>query len=124
MPRTTIETEYLAFRPAGRSASGKTEVWSVVSRRQEAELGQLRWFGRWRQYAFFPGPETVFNPGCLADVAEFCAALTADHRAGHDWGHHASPDWEDCARCGTVRRADRRNKKCPGVMPRIGLRAE
>ena len=117
-----ISTEYLAFDLVGRSASGKTEIWTVGSVRQGAELGQVRWFGRWRQYAFFPGPETAFNAKCLRDVAEVCADLTRDHLAGHDWGHHMTPDWEDCALCGIVRRADRKNKKCPRVMPKIGLR--
>lgn len=115
-------TTYLAFVPAGQSASKKTEVWSVCSRRQGDELGQVRWFGRWRQYSFFPGPETTFNAECLRDIAEFCSVRMKERESGHEWGHRASQDWEDCSRCGTVRRADGRNKPCPGVMPKIGLR--
>ena len=40
------------------------EVWSVHG----AILGTIKWFGRWRQYAFFPADGTIFNPECLRDI--------------------------------------------------------
>jgi hypothetical protein len=31
-------------------------------------LGIIKWFGRWRQYAFFPDNGTVYNVECLNDI--------------------------------------------------------
>jgi hypothetical protein len=37
-------------------------------------LGVIRWFGRWRTYAFFPAAETVFEPTCLRCISDFIEA--------------------------------------------------
>lgn len=42
------------------------EVWNL----RETLLGHIKWFGRWRQYAFFPAVETVWNRECLRDVQD------------------------------------------------------
>jgi hypothetical protein len=59
--------EMTAYMPAGR----KTLVWEVKNRIRNILLGEIRWFGRWRQYAFFPAKDTVFNVDCMADIAAF-----------------------------------------------------
>lgn len=48
-------------------------VWSIRGPR----LGAIQWFGRWRQYAFFPEAETVFNRGCLQDIEHKVTELQA-----------------------------------------------
>lgn len=48
----------------------KTEVWAVISTRHGDELGVIKWYGPWRQYAFFPRMGTVWNPDCLDQVTE------------------------------------------------------
>lgn len=60
-------SEYLRFID-GPSATGRTRIVSVRSRSSGDGLGQIRWFGRWRQYCFYPAPETIFNHGCLEDI--------------------------------------------------------
>jgi hypothetical protein len=40
----------------------------------------VRWYGKWRQYAFFPMPNTVFERQCLRDIANFCEAKTRERR--------------------------------------------
>ena len=49
------------------SDTAKTRYVTVVSI-HGAELGVIKWFGRWRQYAFFPHPQTIFNPECMTDI--------------------------------------------------------
>jgi len=49
----------------------KTNVWEVNSKNHNICLGIIKWFGRWRQYAFFPESETVFNKDCLEDIRNF-----------------------------------------------------
>jgi hypothetical protein len=60
-----------------RTKDAKTKVWAVVTKGgSEKEvggiaLGAVKWFGRWRRYAFFPDPATVYEPTCLRDIASF-----------------------------------------------------
>jgi hypothetical protein len=61
------ENPYLRFQQA--ASTGKTEVWLVVSRYGDP-LGIIKWFGRWRQYAFFPEDGTIFNTGCMRTIVE------------------------------------------------------
>lgn len=48
----------------------KTEVWVVINRRAELEIGRIKWYGPWRQYAFFPDEGTIWNKDCLDAVNE------------------------------------------------------
>lgn len=74
------ESKYLGFAWAGLSASGKTEIWRVTSMSSGDLLGGVAWYGPWRQYVFEPEDGTVFNDGCLTDIADFLAEMTAAHR--------------------------------------------
>lgn len=59
---------YLRFHRNVAAETGVTQVWLVLAARTGAPLGVIRWFGRWRQYAYFPEPDTVLNPGCLETI--------------------------------------------------------
>lgn len=67
-----------------------THIWSVQSRRDGFELGQIRRFGRWRCYAFFPAPHTVFNTVCLRGIEQFIRAAMADRKPKRE-ATHARP---------------------------------
>lgn len=72
--------EYLEFRdetPAAR----KTNIIGVYSRSSGDLLGRIKWFGRWRQYVFFPEPGTIWNPECLDAVNAQVRALMALRRS-------------------------------------------
>ncbi len=70
---------YLDFLE-GASATGKTKIVTVLSKNHGDTLGQIRWFGRWRQYAFFPANDTVFNPGCMQDICDEIERLMGERR--------------------------------------------
>ena len=53
----------------------KTKVIEVTSKLHGDGLGIIKWFGRWRQYAFFPGNGTVFNVECLNDIQSYIKGL-------------------------------------------------
>jgi len=59
--------EFLEQPSIGR----KTRIWSCVSKTQHTELGVIKWFAQWRQYVFYPAPDTLFNTGCLGDIEKF-----------------------------------------------------
>lgn len=72
-------TGYLRFETAD-SASGKTRVVSVISVMHGDKLGEIRWFGRWRQYAFYPAPGSIWNPDCLNVIIAKIRELTGRAR--------------------------------------------
>lgn len=57
-----------------------TNRWFIRTIEGGHVLGTVAWFGRWRRYAFFPGPETVYEQQCLRDIAAFCEEQTKMHR--------------------------------------------
>ena len=80
-------TRWLGFELLGRSDSGKTFQWTVVSRHDRSALGEIRYYPRWRCYAFMPFENRVFERQCLRDIADFCVLATEEHRQGT--GMHA-----------------------------------
>jgi hypothetical protein len=64
-------SKYLRFRFLGVSSSGKTNVWLVDSLKSDFLLGEIKWYSSWRQYCFFPTPDSLFNSGCLKDIQGF-----------------------------------------------------
>ena len=73
---------YLTVAWAGTSESGKTNIWIVRNARDGSQLGRVRWFGRWRKYAFEPWAGTIFEYVCLREIATFCEEMTKDHARG------------------------------------------
>lgn len=71
--------EYIRLLYHGPSDSGKTEIWTVA-RLDGKRLGQIKWFGRWRQYAWFPDNQTVYSAGCQMDIKKFTDALNIRQR--------------------------------------------
>jgi len=75
-----FETKYLKFKLIEKKE--KTEVWEISSKLHGFRLGVIKWYGSWRQYAFFPEPETVFNKECMEDISDFIIDLMTER--GHD----------------------------------------
>lgn len=77
--------KWLEFLMVGATPSGKTLVWEVRALNGGARLGHVSWFGRWRCYAFWPDPRTIYERECLRDIADFCereTKLRAEKRKG------------------------------------------
>lgn len=74
------ESRYLRFERV-QLPERKTPVVIVVSKRSGTVLGEIAWYGRWRQFCFYPAEDTVFNVGCLDDIEDMIAELHAE-RAG------------------------------------------
>lgn len=76
--RTKQGEPRIFFRPVGYT--GKTAIWAVHASKDGWPIGDVRWFGRWRCYAFYPAADTVFEKVCLRDIARFVDEQTALHR--------------------------------------------
>lgn len=62
----TMKDKLLEFRESrANHPQRKTKIWLVENTRSDEVLGEVRWFGRWRQYAFFPGKDLVFEKNCF-----------------------------------------------------------
>ncbi len=45
-------------------------------------LGTIAWFGRWRQYAFYPESLTIFSDSCLDAVKREVQRLNLERKGG------------------------------------------
>jgi len=70
--------EYIRFELV--HDTGKTEIWEIYSITRGTYLGDVRWYGPWRQYCFFPAQVTVFNKGCMLSIMARIDALMAQRR--------------------------------------------
>lgn len=74
-------SKWIEFREVPRpDYKGNTKLWHVVPKEGVGYLGEVRWYGPWRQYAFYPNIQTVYERQCLRDIANFCEERTIDHR--------------------------------------------
>jgi len=60
----------------------KTRAWNVVSISSGDYLGNIMWFGRWRQYTFNPAVMSTFNHSCLLEISDFLKKCNREHRQG------------------------------------------
>ena len=63
----------------------KTPRYAVLNNRSGDLLGEIAWYGSWRQFCFFPEQGTVWNNGCLADVQD-AIKWAEQRRTGLDCG--------------------------------------
>jgi len=71
-------TEYLELREIGLKPA--TKVYGIFSVRHGDKLGEIKWYGPWRQFAFFPTLETIWNEQCLLDVVHFIHVAKVEGR--------------------------------------------
>src|ERR1700747_4168 len=66
-----LKTKFLEINEVGQSRSGKTKIFQIFSINQDQLIGEIKWMGRWRQYAFYPFSETIWNDDCLLSIQTF-----------------------------------------------------
>jgi len=60
----------------------KTNVYEVITKEEGFLIGIIKWYPRWRKYAFFPVCQTVFERDCLIDIYSYLDELMARHKHG------------------------------------------
>ena len=73
-----MESKYIQMELIERKP--KTVVFEVQTKNDQTRLGIIKWYPNWRQYSFFPEPETIFSKGCLADINSFIEHLMLDYK--------------------------------------------
>lgn len=51
--------------------TGKTKVWNVYDKNNLFTLAEIRWYGSWRKYCFYPQHGTIFDVKCLLEITNF-----------------------------------------------------
>jgi hypothetical protein len=81
---TWTQGTHIYFCNLGKTGQGGririTNIYEVLTE-DNVKLGEIRWFGRWRCYSFFPFTDTLYEHTCLRDIADFCETVTKEHRA-------------------------------------------
>jgi hypothetical protein len=73
-PRLTHSTQYLEFYWDRDSPSGKTSVWTVQNK-QENALGTIHWLPAWRRYVYNTRhTNCLLDVACLQDIIDFIKA--------------------------------------------------
>ncbi len=81
--------QYKHFTICWYKATAKTSAFVVRCRLGRgadptlgSSLGEVKWYGSWRQYCFFPESDTVWNATCLKDIQAFLDEQNAAHKTG------------------------------------------
>lgn len=82
---------WIEFLLAPRKPNRILDAWFVVPAKEKpdssgvaqvAPLGEIKFVGGWRRFAFFPYGNTLYEQDCLRDIADFCEARTKAWRQG------------------------------------------
>jgi len=71
-------SKYLEFKQIPHK--GKTKRFSVISKQHGFPLGEIKWYGSWRQYSFYPNGDTIWNTDCLKDIQDFIQQLMDERK--------------------------------------------
>ncbi len=64
------QNEYIEI--VGENLKGrKTSIYHINSFRSQDEIGQIKWYGAWKKYCFFPNGDTVWDEKCLCSVYDW-----------------------------------------------------
>ena len=53
----------------------KTRKFQVVNKRTDFILGEIKFYGAWFTYCFYPAPDCLFNIGCMEDIIDFIRGI-------------------------------------------------
>ena len=80
MTTVTIYATYSFFDAVELSFTGKTRKLRLINTRAGVIIGDVSWYGPWRQYCLFPVGNTVWSKGCLEDVKSLMKKLDAERK--------------------------------------------
>ena len=84
--------KWVYSRECEQPAERKTKRWMICAKDGEVGLGEVKWFGKWRCYAFFPLNDTIYEKSCLRTIATFCEIKTNEHRSAPPSSESTTPE--------------------------------
>lgn len=49
----------------------KTPIYHIESMLSKDEIGQIKWYGAWRKFCFYPNGDTIWDNKCLEQIIAF-----------------------------------------------------
>jgi len=74
------QTKWLYFRKHKRGFKKKTDIYDIYNKESNTIIGQIRWYSGFRQYSFFPCPDTVYEKTCMADITAYLVKIGEEHK--------------------------------------------
>lgn len=59
----------------------KTRIFYIENRESGSLIGEIRWYGPFRKYSFFPAAGTVYEKNCLDDITNALRLLEEERKA-------------------------------------------
>ena len=75
-----MKTEYKYIHFVKVKGNPKTSIWICRNNKSNTDLGEVKWYGQWRQYCYFPDGMSVYNIDCLKDIIDFVNQLNKEKR--------------------------------------------
>lgn len=60
-------------------ANRKTPIYHIETH-EGIPLGEIKWYGAWRKFCFFPNKDTIWDNKCLSHVINFLDETNKDWR--------------------------------------------
>lgn len=77
--------KWLEFQELEMQPNKKTKTFLVWNKENdEVPIGEIKWYGPFRKYAFYPQPNTVYEPTCMQDITDFLNDLMDERKAEKD----------------------------------------
>jgi hypothetical protein len=74
----SISQKYLANR--------KTPIYEIYSKLSNTLIGEIKWYGAWRQFCFFPVENTVWDTKCLTSLTNYIQAINCKYKHSKENG--------------------------------------
>jgi hypothetical protein len=74
---------YMDFVLQVQEEGRKTDKWAVLAIKGSYLLGYVSFHPAWRKYVFWPEKNTLFDPACLRELADFVERSTNNWKAKH-----------------------------------------
>lgn len=75
---TIHKGNWIEFRE--QPQTGKTKVFHMYNSEQNSFLGEIKWYGPFRTYAFYTAPDCFFETECLNDITVFLKKLNLERK--------------------------------------------
>lgn len=72
--------KYMGIKSMPTPPDRKTKIFSVFELKTGYQLGEIKWFPRWRCYSFYPAPNTVFDEECTKQIYSWLIALKSQEK--------------------------------------------
>lgn len=63
--------DYFYIVKLNKPENKKTDTYCITTIGTNYVIGEIKWWGAWRKYCFFPGEDTVYDNKCMLQIMNF-----------------------------------------------------